>query len=285
LAGTIQSTFVNALITGGDEIPDLRIPYGRYMNVSTEKLMIQMAGVKGFIIDPQLASRTIPIRILKPIETETYHWAWPDGVLLKNWIKDNSIQLLAAIYSVIAEWDRIGAPEEVAESRFPSWSIPLNGLLVNVLNLPRATEGLEDSQSEVRSIASMWWPDFFHYMFKEKLIWHGTGPAKYFNAQALQMICDEAGIGVPGSKPELRDRARMRNQCQQLHIIISQLPDAKIKNGRQPIKRFGEHYVIQYEIRDPRTSRTPRHYVISSCVTIPENIIKYVPEDQVGAED
>jgi hypothetical protein len=283
LDGTIKNTFVNALITGGDEI-NVRIAYGRFANVSTEKLMIQLAGVKGFIIDPQLATRTIPIRVLKPTETGTYHWAWPDGTLVKNWIKNEGEKLLAAIYSVIAEWDRLGSPEEAAESRFPSWSIPINGLLTKVLNLPHATLELEDIQGEVSSVASMWWPDFFKFMVEENLIWRGEGPARYFNAQALQVICEEAGIGVPGSKTELRDHARIRNQCQQLHAIISQLPKARETNGRHPIYRCGEHYVIQYEIRDPRSGRAPKHYVVSSCATLPGEIVQFVFEDQMGWE-
>ena len=81
--------------------------------------MVQLAGVKGFVVDPQLATRTMPIRILKPMETGHYHWAWPDGTLLKNWIKAEAPRLLAAIYAVISEWDRIGSPGEEAESRFP----------------------------------------------------------------------------------------------------------------------------------------------------------------------
>lgn len=281
LAGTIQSTMVNALITGGDEIPDLRIPYGRFMTVSTEKIMIQMAGVKGFVVDPQLATRTIPIRIMKPAETGTYHWAWPDGTLLKNWIIAEAPRLLSAIYSVIAEWDRIGSPGGEAESRFPSWSIPLNGLLAQVLALPHATAGLEEIQGEISSIASCWWPEFFLAMVENGLVWNGEGNAWLLSAASIQGICEEAGIGVPGSKQGLQDAARINNQIRQINVIIGSLTNQAQSNSQQPIYHWGEYFIIMFSSKK-RNGSPLKQYVVSSCSAIPVGTVRYVPSSDIA---
>lgn len=284
LDGTIKNTFVNAFITGGDEIT-VRTAYNRFVTVSTDKLIIQLAGVKGFVIDPQLASRTIPIRIVKPAETDGYHWVWPDGTLLKTWMREASPKLLASIYAVISKWAAVGYPEETADSRFPSWSMPINGILARVLDVPRATEGLEDIQGEVSSAASMWLPELFLILEEEGLVWSGEGHALLLSAANIQGICSDQGIGVPGSRAELRDEALVNNQIRLIHKIIAGLPRDKETNGRDPIYRTGEHFIIQFPYRNPRNGKMAKHYVTGRSSRVPASIEKYIRTQSVENDD
>jgi hypothetical protein len=287
LDGTVKNTFINAFLTGGDETI-IRTVYGRFVNVPTDKTMVQLAGVKGFVVDPQLATRVIPIRIMKPADAGEYHWAWPDGTLLRNWMRTEGPKVLSSVYAVIKKWAELGFPQEGAKSMFPSWEMPINGLLKHVLNLPLCTVGLEEAQGEISSIAQAWWPKFFQYMVEEDLVWTGEGIAKYFMANTLQLICDnEAGIGVPGANQELRDQARIRNHAQQIHTLIGELPHVREYEGRDPEKIFkcGEFFILRYKRADTRHARTINVYVLARSSTIPSEIRKFVLEDHTFCQD
>jgi hypothetical protein len=275
LEGGIKSTFINAFITGGKE-KSIRNAYSKMTTVSTEKLVILLAGVKGFVIDPQLASRTIPIRILR--HSSQAEWLTPEGEILKFWIERNAKRLLSSIYAVIAEWARRGFPTTVPDSRFPGWSAVINGILGQVLNLVHATEGLEDLQAEVSNPAAEWIPEALTLLEEEGLLWCEEGAAKLFNPSIVRLIVNEGGLGVPGVNTSLRDDDLRKAQNRQIGKIISLLPKARTSHGRDPIFRFGDRFLIRYSIKNARHARMDSYYVLGRSATIPEKTEHYVSQ-------
>jgi hypothetical protein len=269
LEGGIKSTIINAFITGGKE-KTLRTAYGKFATFSTEKLMIMLAGVKGFVVDPQMASRTIPIRILKP--TDPKHWETPGGISMKDWARENALRLLAGVYAVIKEWVKDGAPLADSDTRFPQWSKTINGILIHTLKLQSATQGLEELQEEISNPAIEWIAEVIPALEEEGVLWVEEGPAKWLSTNDIRIICENAGISVPGVNPQVRDEnALRRTMNRQIGKIIASLPRARENNGRDPILRFGNRFLIRYSAKN-RDSRPEFHFVLGRSATIPEKI-------------
>lgn len=273
LDGSIKNTFVNAFITGGDEIT-VRTAYSRRVKVSAEKMIIMLAGVKSFVIEPQLASRTIPLRILKPATLD--HYYTPEGTGLPEWVRLNQGVLLASIYAVIEEWARTGARLEAPDSRFPLWSQAVNGIL-SMLNLPWATKGVSDIQDEISNPAANWLPDFYELLLGSSLLYMGEGKAKKIQVPGLRWLCDNAGLEIPGVNPMLKDGIREANQSRVLGRIITNLHPARETNGRFPIFRLGESYLIQFKDKDRHGSMVAS-YVFSNTTTVPAETVNFCVE-------
>jgi hypothetical protein len=272
LDGTIKSTFINAFITGGDET-QVRTAYGRFVKVSTEKIMIMLAGVKGFVIDPQLASRTIPIRILKPAQSA--NWMTPGGELLKSWIDRHREELISSVYTVIAQWDKAGSPMEAPDSRFPSWGMAVNGIL-KMLGLPLATEDLKELQDDVSNPASEWMNEMAKIMIEEGLLWTGEGKGTMINAAGLRGLCARAGLLVPLSAPTSGDDDRMYAQIRQLGKNLNRLPKAGLLDSKDPVFRIGSYYLIRHPGRKKSNGKDNFCYLLSSKMEFPVHCEEWI---------
>jgi hypothetical protein len=272
LDGTIKSTLINATITGGDET-DVRIAYHPQTRVSTRKTMILLAGVKSFIIDEQLASRTIIMRIIRPASDGHYRTAEDEH--LKTYIHNNALRYLASIYAVIREWIAKGAiPVKADESRFPFWERAVNGILA-MLGLPRATEGLEELQNEISNPAANWIPKLINLLEDAELLYTGEEPEipRVLNLKNLRFLCDDEGLEIPGVNPNLRDGILEKIKSRRIGEIIASLPRANTANGVEPIYRLGEFYLAQYLLNDG--NKRAKFYLFSSVTKLPENPDKY----------
>ena len=272
LDGLIKSTFINAFITGGDETT-VRTAYGRFVTVSTQKIMIQLAGVKNFVIDSQLASRVIPIRIMKPASSA--NWMTPDGEILKSWIDRHTAQLVASIYAVITEWDRIGSPMEAPDSRFPSWGMAVNGIL-KMLKLPPATEDLKELQDDISNPASEWMVEMAKIMVAEGLLWTGEGNGTIINAAGLRGLCAREGLVVPLTTPVSGDEDRMYAQIRQLGKNLNRLPLAGRRDNKEPIYRVGSYYLYRHPGRKKKNGKDNFCYLLSSKMEFPTQCEEFV---------
>jgi hypothetical protein len=288
LVGNIQSNYVNAIITGGDETT-ARTLFGKFSVVPTDKTMIQLAGVKGFVVDPQLASRVIPIRIIKPADDGEYHWAWPDGTLLRDWFRTDSNKVLAAMYAVIKKWAADGYPIDPAESRFPSWAMPVNGLLTKTLNLPAATQGLEEAQAEISGIAGNWLPELFAVLVDLDLVWNGQGAAKMLSAASIAYLSTDHGLTVPERNPSKvisrSPRAQQGIERKAIKDIFGLLAKTGVTVEGRPIVKSGDFYILPFMRRSPSGSGNKyEHFVIGRNTSIPRTLEHYIPEKPIDTE-
>lgn len=275
LDGTIKNTFINAFITGGDEIT-VRTAYSRAVTVSSKKIMVMLAGVKGFVLEAQLASRCVPIRIIKPVDSRNFFT--PEGIDLKTWIIDNARRYLASIYAIIKEWVRRGAGiDRTHHSRFPIWDGTINGILSGIMNLPQATKGLDNLQEEVSNPNQKWCLDFIEALLEEGIMYRsGDDEGKIIRQTGLRQIVTNAGLEVPGVTPGLRDDALMNNQTRRIGEIIKTLPRVPQTNGREPIYSLGEFYLVQYVERDRRHNKDIKYYLFSNTIDIPRKVVQHV---------
>jgi len=281
LAGTIQSTFINAFITGGDE-KMVRSPYGRYIKVPTDKIMLQLAGVKNFVLDSQLASRVSPIRIIKPVSDA--NWMTPEGELLLSWVDRHTKGLLSSVYAIITQWDKIGSPIEPPDSRFPAWSMAINGIL-KMLGMPKATEDLGEIQDEISNPATEWMTEMTRIMIEGGYLWTGEGKGTIFNAAGLRGLCAREGLLVSlNNSSAVRDADRLFAQINQLGKNLSRLPKAGLRPNNEPIFRVGPYYLIRHQGRKKSNGKVNHCYLLSTKMDFPAQCEEYVHVESLESE-
>lgn len=281
LDGTIKSTFINAFITGGDE-KMVRTPYGRYVNVPTDKMMVMLAGVKDFVLDPQLASRVIPIRIIKPVSNAD--WMTPDGELLGSWIERHNKELLASVYAIISQWDKQALAMEAPDSRFPSWSMATNSIL-KMLAMPRAGLELREIQDDISNPAADWMTEMVRIMIAEGLLWTGEGKGTLINTAGIRSLCAGEGWFVPVTNTSLRDRDLVFAQQRALGNNLNRLPKAGRRDNNEPIYRIGSYYLIRHQGRRKKNGKENFYYLLSSKMDFPAQYEEHVHVETLGAED
>jgi hypothetical protein len=276
LDGTIKSPYLNSFITGAEEL-SVRTSYRPLASVST-RIIIMLAGVKSFIVDEQLCSRTMITRIIKPMEGDE-HWQTPAGISLRSWIPDNSKTYLASIYALIKEWVKRGSvPDGKIKSRFGDWEKTVNGILA-MIKLPSVTEGLARVQSEISNPAQNWLPKFSKCLEDYDLLYQGEGAGQVLSLEIMRALCDKQGIEIPNVNPLLRDKVLANIKTRRIGEIITGLPKTKETNGREPIFQLGEFYLAQYFLSNGHKQK--KFYLFSTTTKLPEHPDKYQPEEDV----
>lgn len=281
LDGKIKSTTINAFITGGDEL-SVRIAFEPAARVSCTKTIILLAGVTSFVVDPQLASRTVIARIIKPASNA--NWYTPEGIYLKTWVREHGVEYLSAIYQIIKEWVGRGSrPDPVIRSRFPEWEKTVNGIL-SMMSLPPATAGLEDLQEEVANPDQGWLPEFAKTLEDNDLLYFANDqrPGKRLSLSALRQICDHSGLEIPGVNPHLRDGVLAAIKARTLGKIISALPRVETTNSQEPLYRLGEFYLAQYSEHDTRRNKRNKSYVCCTSTQLPTQTEQYTIDVEIG---
>jgi hypothetical protein len=273
LDGMVKNPTLNALITG-DDVTDIRNVFEKAARVSVDHLMVMMAGKKGFTIEVQTASRVMPIRIIK-----TDYLPGPDGRLLEEWVKDNTLKLLGSIYAVIAEWMKAGGEYVQPDGRFPSWSRVINSILEKILGLPHATSGLEKIQDDISNANMGWMEKVLEALEEEGLVWGGNGnSAIRFGLTGLKNFVLDAGLEIPGVRTQ-NPESRTRMELSQIARAIKSLRKLREEKGLI-IRVAGNYFVHCFETSSDHREKTYR-YVFSNKESIPGNIKEYVVVDNL----
>jgi hypothetical protein len=274
LSGPIKSPLLNALITTEEET-DVRVAFERFIRASVAHLIVFLAGVKGFVLEAQLATRVLPIQILK----DTYKLA-DDGSELKDWISANSVRLLGAIYAVILEWVKRGAHNCPRDSRFSSWSMVVNAILEKILGLPKATENLENIQGEIANEALSWIEKVLSEISELGLCWSPEDK----NAFVLRpihfaQIVDASGLGFPS------ERLNNAKPQQQASFISKEFLKLKpvARGERITVMSAGDYFVSCYSCGKDSHKNEIRKFLVSRNSELPSNIIDYSPSDDVAS--
>jgi hypothetical protein len=275
----VLSPLLNAIVTGQNEA-DIRSAHEKAIRASIDHLIVLLAGVrKDFSFEAQLATRVIPIQILLD-----HHRRAVDGTLLEEWIEKNALRLLAAIYAVIIKWVEMGEPLAISNTRFPSWSGAINGILEKALGLEHCTMELTKIQGDIANADVNWLESIIEVLKEEELFYTGEDAqalAIAFSPNQIRELLLERGRAIPGEYSAGAQNAyRIQNG-----IIARALRGLPIAKATPKVTTFnlGENFVNCYPSGKNEKGRVQYIYLFSSTDLIQNNIVKYDGEG-VGFE-
>jgi hypothetical protein len=274
LSGRIKSTIINALITGSDR-KTVRSAFQPMCEAMIDQLVVLLAGVKGFTLEEQFATRVIPIRINRPTSGR-FNWSHAGGELLSQWIRENKLKLLAAVYAVIKKWCDLDRPANDPDSRFPSWSVGVNGVLENVLETNKVTFELTGAQKDLSNPLIAWMDEVFEEI--PNIFWMPGATPYSFSINEFRNLCVNAGLGIPGTDPSIRDTTALeKNQMRVLGGKIKNLPlvGGPDEKGTS-VFRLGKFFLIRYRGRNDRRGDPIYRYLFSQHNAIPVGPTEYV---------
>jgi hypothetical protein len=270
IKNAVASPLLNAIVTGQNEA-DIRSAHEKAIRASIDHLIVLLAGVrKDFSFEAQLSTRVIPIQIL----LSSYKKA-PDGSLLEEWVEKQQLKLLAAIYAVIIKWVEMGSPVVASNTRFPSWSSVINGILEKVLGVCHCTEGLTKIQEEVANADVNWLVQIVEVLKEEGLFYSG-GASREAVALSLSQLREfllSHGRSIPGEYSSGAQNA-YRIQAGIISRALRGLPRHKA-TPKVTTFNLGENFVNCYPSRKDDKGRVQYVYLFSSTDLIQGKISQY----------
>jgi hypothetical protein len=263
----VDSPLLNAIVTGQEEA-DIRSAHEKAIRASIDHLIVFLAGVrKDFSFEGQLATRVMPIQIL----LDTYKRA-PDGRLLEEWVNDNSLRLLGAIYSILRAWIESGSPLKSINTRFPAWSGAVNGIL-EMLGMVPVTQELARAQNELANSDLAWLENIVSALREEKLFWEGTGKAESVSPGQIREFLISGGYPIPGAyNPNAPNAYRLQNGI--ISRALQGLPRHK-QTPRVTIFNLGEIFVHCYCCGKNEKGRMKYSFLFSNTDLLPGAVSQY----------
>lgn len=276
LDGKIKSPIMNALLTGAGR-KKIRLPFHPMSEVDIEQFVLLLAGVRGFTLEEQFATRIIPMRINRP-NGSGFAWSDSGGELVSSWIQKNQGKFLAAIYAVIKKWVLMGEPVSEPDCRFPSWSVGINGVLENVLETNKVTFELVAAQGELSNPIVAWSEEV--YEVAPKFFWTQGLIPTYFTINQLRKLVTDAGLGIPGCDMTIRDSSALEKN--QNRVLAMKFKALKIVDGPDDrgtiVYRLGKYFLIRYRCGNTRGGDPFYRYLLSQHNAIPVDPKEYVEE-------
>jgi SpoU rRNA methylase family enzyme len=269
IKSAVASPLLNAIVTGQNEA-DIRSAHEKAVRASIDHLIVLLAGVrKDFSFEAQLSTRVIPIQIL----LASYKRA-PDGSLLEEWVEKNTLKLLAAIYAIIIKWVEMGSPVTPSNTRFPSWSGCVNGILEKVLGLPHCTEGLTRIQEEVANADVNWLEQIVEVLKEEGLFYsQDRDKAITLSPGQIREFLLSHGRPIPGEYSGNSQNA-YRIQAGIIGRALRGLPHHKA-TPKVTTFNLGENFVNCYPSGKNEKGRVQYVYLFSSTDLIHCKISQY----------
>jgi hypothetical protein len=274
LDGKVKSPLINALLTGASR-KNIRLPFHPMSEVDIEQFIVLLAGVKGFVLEEQFATRIVPVRINKP-SGDGFQWNDSSGNLVSSWIKKNRLKFLGAIYAIIKKWVSLGMPVSAPDSRFPSWSVGVNGVLENVLETARVTFELTLCQADLANPIVAWIEEVHEEV--PELFYKKGEEALSYSLNQFRRICVQAGLGIPGTDLSIRDQGALeKNQMRNLGAKFKVLARAGGSDAQETsVFRLGKYFLIRYRCGNKENGQPKYRYLFSEHNIIPVNPKEYI---------
>lgn len=126
LRGKVASAFIESTMTAPGKI-GARLPGRGEIEVDPHRF-VYSATSNGMISTPDLANRSIMIRIIKQPEDYQFH-RWPEGDLIAH-VKANQPRLLAGVHAIIMKWFAEGAyTADVSGHDYRDWHRVTQGVI------------------------------------------------------------------------------------------------------------------------------------------------------------
>ena len=161
--------------------------------VSTKGVFFMITS-NGVELSPDLADRSVFVRIIK--QDDEYQWStYGDGSQeLSEYVKTNRTYYLGCIYSILSEWIRQGKPKNQGRHRFHQWAGSMDWIVRNLFHLPPLLNGHKEVQREVASPIFVFLRAAAIQVEKEGML------GDQLTASALVELAQQHNLTIPGVK-------------------------------------------------------------------------------------
>ncbi len=195
--GQINSVYLESILTNTGLV-SIRVPHQGEALVNATAISFQMSS-NGVSLTRDLANRACLIRIVKHAREYDWH-QWPEGTF-KDHVVTNQSYYLGCVYSVIAEWYRLGRPLS-SEGRhdMTEWAQKLGGIIKHVFKGAPLLDNLHDIQCQVSDPKTVW-------LREVCLVAEKSGDLnKALTAINIAELCESSEVDYPNQR-DYRDNA------------------------------------------------------------------------------
>jgi hypothetical protein len=192
LRGEVSNQLLESALRGEGKVA-VRRSYSRTTQIETDHVY-WMATSNKAQTTPDLANRSIITRLRK--RPWNFQFRQYEGADLLTHIEKDSDHYISCVFAVIREWHRRGKrrTDETAHD-FREWSQTLDWIVRNIFELPALLEGHRGEQLRISSPGLSFLRDL-------ALAVETIGDCgKDLNATEIAVLCDAAGIDIPGNAP------------------------------------------------------------------------------------